>query len=888
VSETRRAWARFASLFRKSELDREFDEEALSHISLATDDYVRRGMPLAEAERLARLKFGSIGASKEMARDLRGLPWLESLLYDLRFALRGLRRDRAFTLAAIVMLALAIGLNVTVFTVMDAILFRGAPLVKESDRLLFVQERGPSGRCCVSYPDFEDWRSQAHAFQSMAFVADGGVVLRERLERPTDAFAFNVSTNLFGLLGVRPILGRDFVPADEAPGARPVAILNYRFWESRFGKRADIAGLAVQMNGAPATIIGVMPDGLDFPTQGDMWVPIAHTPVLLERGLTPGGFEVVGRLRDGAGLENARTELATINRRLEADYPVTNRNLLATLSTYSAAIAGENAPKIFGSLWAGACLVLLIACANLTNLTLARTIGRSREFATRIALGAGRGRMVRQILTESVLLAGAGGALGWWIAKWAVRTWAVATFSRYQIVDYSVTSGTLAYLAAASAAVAILVSIAPISRVVQMGVNGVLRGDARGVTEGPRGKRLAGVLVAVQMALAIVLLLGAGVLVRSFVAIVSANTGVRDPEHILVGSLTLPPDKYSSPDARRGYFDRLDAQLRTIPGMEQETVASALPVGFVNLRTFEIEGRPDEQDRGESAQFLSTGPDYFRLVGASPISGREFDDRDRAAALPVAVVNESFAATFWPGEQPLGKRIRVIEQKKPGEWRTVVGVVPNIMQGDPLRQRFKPVVYVPLRQESRGRRAWFLVRARVPPGQVARAVRAEAQKLDSDVLLSDVTTLKAHFAFNRDSMDAEHSELGKQAAVSPVFALIALLLAAVGLYAVSAHSVRQRTKEIGIRMALGAAAGDIRRMTLRNGILPVAIGMILGLVASLALNRILQSQLVGVPPYDPLTMASGPAILIFVALLACYIPARRATKIDPVVALRYE
>jgi hypothetical protein len=250
-----------------------------------------------------------------------------------------------------------------------------------------------------------------------------------------------------------------------------------------------------------------------------------------------------------------------------------------------------------------------------------------------------------------------------------VRTWAVATFSPYQVVDYSVNSSTLAYLAATSAAVAILVSIAPICRVVRIGVSGALRGDARGVTEGPRGKQLAGVLVAGQMVLAIVLLSGAGVLVRSFVAIVGANTGIRNPEHLLVGSLRLPSDKYSSPDARRRYFDRLDAQLRTIPGMLQETVATTLPVSSVNLRTFEIDGRPGEHDLGESAQFLSTGPDYFRLVGASPVCGRDFDDRDRAAALPVAVVNESFAATFWPGEQPLGKRIRAIEQRKPEEWR---------------------------------------------------------------------------------------------------------------------------------------------------------------------------------------------------------------------------
>jgi putative ABC transport system permease protein len=306
------------------------------------------------------------------------------------------------------------------------------------------------------------------------------------------------------------------------------------------------------------------------------------------------------------------------------------------------------------------------------------------------------------------------------------------------------------------------------------------------------------------------------------------------------------------------------------------------------VRTFEIEGRPGRRDLGESAQFLSAGPDYFTLVGAATLTGRDFDDRDGAAALPVAVVNESFAATFWPGEQPLGKRIRALEQRKPEEWRTVVGVVANIMQGDPLRQRFKPVVYTPARQDPPGRRAWFLVRTRGSRDHVASALRAEVLKLDPDVLLADLTTLKAHFAFHRDSMDAEHSELAKQAAVSPVFALIALLLAAVGLYAVIAHSVSQRTREIGVRMAIGAAAEDIRGMILRDGMLPVAIGIILGLTASLAVNRILQSQLVAVSPYDPVTMAGTPVMLIFVALLACQIPARRAMKVDPAVALRHD
>ena len=827
---------------------------------------------------MARIRFGSLEAS-----------WLEGLLYDLRFALRGLRRDRAFTLAAIAMLALAIGLNVTVFTVMNTMLFRGFPLVQRNNRLVYLQEHAPNGACCISYPDFEDWRSQAHSFEGMAFVADRNINFSGGVGRPVDMATATVSTNAFRLLGVSPILGRDFVPADELPGALPVAILNYDFWESRFGKRADILGLAIHIDGAPAAIVGVMPRGFDFPVgQLNLWMPVAHTPALRQRGLTPAGFFVFGRLRDAANLPEARAELRIINRRLEADYPATNRNLVPALATYSQFAVGPDAPVIYGSLWAAAWFVLLIACANLANLTLARTMGRWRDFATRIALGAGQGRMVRQILVESLTLAGVAGALSWWIAQWGVRTWAVETASRYEVLDYTVDSGTLAYLVAISAAAAIFVSLAPMVRVLHLSVNSALKSDARGVTQGMRGKHLAAVLVAGQMALAIVLLSGAGVLARSLWNVVSAKTGVRDPENVLDGTMRLPSEKYPSPAARLAYFDRLEAQLKTIPEIEDESVSSIIPVDNTISRAFEIEGRPSTPNGAESAQFLSVGSDYFRVVGASAISGRDFNDRDRMTALPVAIVNQSFAATFWPGEQPLGKRLRVEDRNKPGEWRTVVGVVPNIMQGDPTRQHFKPLVYVPFQQETPARGAFFLVRTGVPPDQVARAVRAEVQKLDPDVTLEDFTTLKASFAFRRDRMDLEHAELGKHAAVAPIFALIAMLLAAAGLYAVIAHSVGQRTKEIGIRMAIGAAAEDIRRMVLRDGMLPVATGMILGLAASLAVNRILQSQLVGVSPYDPVTMAGAPVALILVALLACQIPARRAMNVDPAVALRHE
>jgi putative ABC transport system permease protein len=808
-------------------------------------------------------------------------------------------RDRTFALASILTLMLAIGLNATVFTIMDAMLFRGYPFVNRNDRLVYLQEHFP-GVCCTSYADFEDWRSQAKSFEDIAFVGTNGAVsLLDGEGRSTDVPAERLSANTFGLLGVRPIVGRDFEPTDEEPGAAQVTILNYDFWERRFAKRTDIVGSVIHINGSPATIIGVMPKGFIFAYPYDLWLPVQRTPALLHRG--PAGYMAVGRLREGATFQQARVEIETINRRLETAFPETNRGVVPSIMTFGNLVAGESAHRIFGSLWAGACLVLLIACANVANLMLVRSIRRSSDFSTRIALGAAPARIARQLLLESAMLTAIAGTLSWLITKWAVRQWAVATVSRFQILDYSVDSGIFSYLIIVSVIAALLCPFVPMIRVVQTGVHG-LKNDNRAVTQSRRSRRLAAILVAAQMALAVILLSGAGVLVRSFMAIVGAETGVHDPDHILVGLLILPSEKYRGSNTMRSYLDHIETQLRTVAGVEQASLSSWLPVYGGGLRPLEIEGRPGPANGAESAMFLNVGASYFQVVRAPAIAGREFSDDDRESMPPVALVNQSFADKFFPGEQPIGKRLRyevafasadsalpaVSAGAKAGEWRTVVGVVPNIMEGDPLRRIFKPIVYLPFRQEPPSRRAYFLIRTRVPPEGVAPGVRAAIQKLDDDVLLTDFTPLKTQLGFKRDNMDPEHSELGKQVAVAPVFAFVSLVLAAIGLLAVIAHSVSQRTREIGIRMALGAMAIDIRRMILLEGMLPVIVGMFVGLLSSLAVNRGLQSQLVGVAPYDPVTMTTAPIVLIIVALLACQIPARRATRVDSAVALRHD
>jgi putative ABC transport system permease protein len=532
--------------------------------------------------------------------------------------------------------------------------------------------------------------------------------------------------------------------------------------------------------------------------------------------------------------------------------------------------------------------VLLIACANIANLTLVRSLARRREYSTKMALGAGAGRLLRQIAIESAALAAVAGALAWRLTAWSVDEWATMTHSRYQILDYRVDSSTATYLLAITIGCGLVLCAAPMFSVIQLGIAGALKPAGRSLSPDARHRRLARELVAAQMALAIVLLAGSGVLVRSLRNIVGADAGVSDPDHVMMGLLRLPSADYADAEARASYFGRVEASLRTASGIENVTLATTTPVRGVRLRGLEIDGRPDLAEGERFAAFVGAGPEYFELLRRRPVVGRAFNQDDTAAAPLVAVVNEKFAGKYWPGESAVGKRLRAIDRNTVGEWRIVVGVVPNIMQNDALRQTFQPLVYVPFEQEPRPLAAFFLARTRVPPVSLASAIRDAVQGIDPQVALERFSTLRASFAFERDFMDAEHSELGKYATVGPIFAVIALVLATIGLVAVIAHSVSQRTHEIGVRMAIGAAARDISRMIVREAMIPVGAGVAVGLAGAFAVNRVMHSQLVGVSPYDPMTMIATPLVLIAFALLACRLPAGRAARVDPVVALRHE
>jgi putative ABC transport system permease protein len=817
--------------------------------------------------------------------------WLDGIIQNTRYAARGLRRSPGFTLTAIATLAIGIGVNAAVFTVTNAVLFKGFPHVDPSNRILYIGTRAG-----VSYPDFEDWRAQAKSFRALAVVANGGLrlILNDRSGVPETCDGTQLSANSFQVLGQRPILGRDFEASDETPGASAVAILTYGFWERRYAKDASIVGKTIRLNGSPTTVIGVMRPGFDFPHHRvDLWLPLVPTPNLQKRQTRVLWF-AFGRMADGGTIRSAQAEMDTIGRRLESSYPLTNRGVHPHVMNFHEFFIGPNAAALYGAIWGAVGLVLFIACANLANLLLGRAIGRFREISVRIALGAGRGRIIRQLLVESVMLSSLGGLFGWLIAIGSVRTYELFASppSSYDHWDYALDYRVFFYLVAISLATGLLFGLAPAIRLSKLDVNTTLKDGGRGTTGGGSRKSLSALLVIGEMAIAVVLLAGAGLMIRSFLKIYTADLGVRTL-NILTASVDLPVTRYPGAQAQIAFFELLTTRLKGIPGVDSVALANALPGLYAPRLPFELAGAPptavEEGEQHNPTLFaVAISPDYFRTLGAAVLSGREFNDFDGVSGVPVVIVNQRFASRFWPeGEDPLGQRLRLFDGKTADTWRTVVGVASNIVQNDTTSQSFDPVVYVPYRQRPVAFTT-VVARTRVPPGSLGSAFRREIHAMDSELVIgSGLGSIEGPKPLT-ESLAFNHWSNGVNAALFLIFAAIALLLASVGLYAVIAHSVGQRTQEMGVRTALGATARDILKLVFLEGMLPVGIGLTIGLAASLAVNQVLKSQLVQVSPTDPITLIVASASLIFSATLGCLIPARRAMRVDPVVALRHE
>lgn len=835
-----------------------------------------------------------------------GWRWIDEAVWDVRYAVRHFRQHPGFTAVALTMLALGIGINGAVFTLTNGVLFSGFPHVDPANRIAYLSSQG------VSYPDFQDWRAQARSFDGMiGLVLNGGN--RTRLSDQRGALetydATQLSANAFQVLGQKPILGRDFAASDEIPGAAPVTILSHRLWTQRYRQDPSIIGQTVQINSTPTTwgaidlvhstgttVIGVMPRDFDFPHHRvDLWLPLLQTaglrfPDLHDRANRRFWF-AFGRLADGAAFPTARAEMESLGRRLEHTYPSTNRGIVPTVRNFHEFWIGPSAVALYASMWAAVAFVLLIACANLANLLLARAVGRSREIAVRSALGAGRWRIIRQLLIESVMLSVAGGLCGGLLAAWSVHTYnrLASPPNSYNRWAYVLDDRVFAYLVGISILTGLLFGLVPAGRLSRLDIISTLKEGGRGAAGGRYGKRLSALLVIGEMALAVVLLAGAGVMIRSVLTIATTDIGVKT-DRILTAPIGVPRGKYATDQAKQSVIDQLMARLQAMPGVESVAAASALPAGFDIIsgkRPYELGGGAlpaDEHGRSRVATVLVSAG-YFHTLGATLGRGRVFTEADGPFSMPVVVVNERFASTSWPGEDPVGKRLRFVTGPVPEPWLTVVGVVSNIVQDDPTAQRFDPLVYRPLRQQP-ATSMFVLARTRVPPGSLATVFQREIQSLDADLLVGPGGDAIA--AALDERLKDNYWPNAVNGVLFLVFAVTALLMASVGLFAVVAHSVSQRTQEIGIRTAMGATARDILVLVFKQGMLPVGIGLAVGLPAALAVMPVLKSQLVNVSPADPVTFLVASFVLLCAATLGCWIPARRAMGVDPVVALRNE
>ena len=803
---------------------------------------------------------------------------MDALRQDLRFALRTLFARPAFTTIAVLTLALGIGATTAIFSVVNAVLLRPLPW-PDPDRLVLVWgTRGDVKQNGVVYLDYADWQKQSRSFASLGVMRGQSVNLTggDQPERITGSF---VSANFFGILGATPAQGRFFTEAEgEVATKQPVAVVTDEFWQSHFGGRPDILGRTLVLNGVPFTIIGITRPNIYAPLgTPDVWMPIGYYPNkgdLDQRGRP--GVLVVGRMKPGVTIQSAQADLDAISRRLEQLYPATNANIGANVQSLSDQLVGPvRAPMLI--ILGAVAIVLLIACANVANLQLARAAARRRELSVRTALGAGRSRLVRQLLTESIVLSAAGGAFGILLARWGVTALAAQVASTVPVpVTIELDGAVLLFALAVTLGAGLIFGSAPAWQYSRADVHEAL--TARVDAGGARGHRLGArsTLVAAQIALSVVLLVGAGLLVRSLVALARVAPGF-DPAHTLTLQFRLPAAKYKSEAQIAEMFTRTLDEIRRVPGVENAALVRATPLnGNGESYPYAIADKPlADQQMAPTAQLNVISAGYFATLRIPRLTGRDFTIADRAEAAPVVIVNDQLARKAWPNESPLGKRIRLGGSDAP--WATVVGVVGTVkhfrLSEDPLDQ-----AYVPYQQRA----LIFteaVVRTTGDPTQLANAIRGAVWRVDRDQPVWRVRSM------NR-VLDEARGGPKLTVGLMAGFAVLALVLAAIGVYGVMSYAVARRTQEVGIRMALGARRSQVLAMVLREGMRTTAIAVIVGLAAAAGAARLLASQLYGVSTADPLTFSLVPVVLALVALAACYLPARRASRVDPIVALR--
>jgi putative ABC transport system permease protein len=865
------------------------DTELQFHIDMRAAELVAGGMTTEAAREQAVQEFGDIAFTRRYCREedlgaqrrIRVRERLDELRTNVVYAVRSLRRSPGFTAVALITLALAIGANTAVFGVANAVFLAPLPYGGAGELVALYENNVPNHFAFsdMSPADIVDYREMQRSLTGIAVLSNTGMILRDDNADPVVLHALRVSANMFDVLAARPLRGRTFAPDEDTPAKRHVVILGYPLWQRAFGGDTTIIGRKLTLSEEPYQVIGVMPEGFGIGYGEELWVPIDLGPTLADvnRARKFHFLYGIGRLRPHTTVAAASADLNAAARTLEARYPAENAGHFVTIIPIKTAMTGDARGTTFVLVGAAA-LVLLIACANLTNMMLARAVSRRREMTVRAAIGAGRGHLVRQLLTESITLAVAGGALGAALAMAGTKL--VTAYGSALLppmahlhLDWRV----FAFCLAASVVMGVVFGLIPALSAARLDLSAALQESSRGSAGDRRGERLRGGLVFVQVAMAVVLLAAAGLLVRSLDALSKVNLGF-EPAHILTADVTVHGPRYQTDEQLNHFYDAVFAQLRRTPGVTAVGAVSGIPLLGSSGCGLNIEGQPPPAKGYFETRCMGARGDYFKVMGAPLVAGRMFDDTDLPTGPQVVVINKAMAKQFWPRESPLGKRIR-LGPNPTVPWETVIGVVGDMRQGG------LDVEPMPTAFEYDAQHGWgslgIVVRTAGDPLTAAPAIRAAVRSTDPTLAVRSVQSMSAIVG---GSLATRRFSLG----VILAFALLALTLAAVGVYGVLAYAVTSRMREFGIRMALGASGPMVLRLVLRKGLAWSAGGLVVGISAALAGGRWIEGMLYQVRANDAPTLVATGAFLLVVVLGACFVPARRATKVDPVIALREE